>query len=245
MSINIILNGAHGKMGKTVAQAIVNEPDLQLLAGLDHQDDLKKELKKYHPDIVIDFTTPQTVFDNANTIIECGVRPVIGTTGLLAEQIKKLEIVCKQKSLGGIIAPNFSIGAILMMRFSEMAACYFSDVEIVEMHHPQKRDAPSGTAQKTAELIANNKKQKNASAPIDATLKNNMARGKSHCDIPIHAMRLSGAFARQSVVFGNSGELLTIQHDALDRNAMMPGLFLCCRKVMQLNHLVYGIEKLI
>lgn len=221
VSINILVNGASGKMGRATVTAITNEKDLQLVATTSTNDDLISEIKKHHADVVIDWTTPSAIFENAQKIISAGARAVIGTTGLTSEQIKILSEQCAQKKLGAIIAPNFSIGAVLMMKYAQDAAKYFSDVEIIEYHHPHKKDAPSGTAKRTAELIAQHKKEKN---------------------IPIHSVRIPGVFANQEVIFGGNGETLTIQHNATDRNAMMPGLFLCCRKVMTLDHLVCGME---
>lgn len=233
MPIKIIINGAQGKMGKTAVTAIESEKDLQLIASTTRGDDLSSTIKKTHADVVIDFTTPQVVFENAKIILEAGARPVIGTTGLTPEQIKALSDISHQKKLGVIIAPNFSIGAILMMRYAKDAAKYFEHVEIIEYHHPKKLDAPSGTAKKTAELIQKEKMIETNSC------------GKLHYNIPIHSVRLQGVFANQQVIFGGPGETLTIQHVALDRTTMMPGLFLCCKKVMALDHLVYGMENLI
>lgn len=243
--IKVIINGANGRMGSTTVAAIAHEKDLQLVASLGRNDDLSAAIKKHNADVVIDWTLPASVFDNAQTIIEAGARPVIGTTGLSAEQIKILSEQCASKKIGGIIAPNFSIGAVLMMKYAQDAAKYFPDVEIIEYHHPKKVDAPSGTAKKTAELIAFIKKEKNSSAEIDAQLKNNSARGENIHDVPIHSVRLTGVFANQEVIFGGEGETFTLQHQTISRSAMMPGMFLCCRKVMSLNHLIYGLEKLI
>lgn len=243
--INILINGANGKMGSTTVAAIANEKDFKLVSCTSSKDDLISEIKKHKVDVVIDWTTPASVFENTQKIIAAGARPVVGTTGLSSDQIKLLSDECKSKKIGCIIAPNFSIGAILMMRYAQDAANYFPDVEIIEYHHPHKKDAPSGTAKKTAELIAENKKQKNTSAEIDIQLKNNAARGEHYHGVPIHSIRTTGVFANQEVIFGGSGETFTIQHHATDRNAMMPGLFLCCRKVMELDYLVYGMESLL
>jgi 4-hydroxy-tetrahydrodipicolinate reductase len=243
--INVIINGAKGRMGSTTVAAIAHEKDFNLVACLGRDDDLVAAIKNHHADIVIDWTQPASVFDNAQTIIEAGARPVIGTTGLSSEQIKILSAQCEAKKLGGIIAPNFSIGAVLMMKYAQDAAKYFPDVEIIEYHHPKKLDAPSGTAKKTAELIAQVKKAKNTSAAIDVQLKNDSSRGELIHDIPVHALRLTGVFANQEVIFGDEGETFTIQHHATNRNAMMPGVFLCCSKVMTLDRLVYGLEHLI
>jgi 4-hydroxy-tetrahydrodipicolinate reductase len=245
MTIRIIINGAFGKMGQATVAAMTNESDLQLVGTAGRNDDLSAMIKNHRADVVIDWTLPSVVFDNAQKIIDAGARPVIGTTGLSPDEIKKLSDHCASKKIGGVIAPNFSIGAILMMKYAQDAARYFSDVEIIEYHHPKKVDAPSGTAKKTAELIAQTKKQKNMSTPIDNNLKNKNSRGEFYHDIPIHAIRLPGVFANQTVLFGGQGETLQLAHHATDRNAMMPGLFLCCRKVMTLDHLVYGMEHVI
>lgn len=244
MTIKIIVAGANGKMGKTTLDALANEKDLALVDVVNRGDDLSKSIRIHQADVVIDFTTPQSGYQNALAIIESDARPVIGTTGLTADNISTLKRLCDSKQLGGIVAPNFSVGAILMMRFAAEAMRFFPDVEIVEMHHPHKVDAPSGTAKKTAEMIAEHRKTKNTSHFIDSNL--NAASRGNHChDIPIHSIRMSGYFASQKIVFGNQGELFSIQHDALDRQAMMPGLFFCCREVMKMNHLLYGMENLL
>ncbi|OGT41453.1 MAG: 4-hydroxy-tetrahydrodipicolinate reductase [Gammaproteobacteria bacterium RIFCSPHIGHO2_12_FULL_40_19] len=232
-------------MGSTTVAAIAHEKTLRLVATTHRTDDLMQAIKTHHADVVIDWTAPASVFDNTQKIIDAGARPVVGTTGLTPEQIKILSEQCAAKKIGGIIAPNFSIGAILMMKYAQDAAKYFPDVEIIEYHHPKKWDAPSGTAKKTAELIATIKKEKNTSAAIDAELKNNVARGELYHNIPIHSVRLTGVFANQQVIFGGNGETFTLQHHATDRLAMMPGVFLCCKKVMGLDGLVYGLESLI
>lgn len=236
MAIKVIINGVLGKMGRVIKAHIAAQKDLQLVAETDHQDDLAKTIHDTKADVVIDFTTPQAVFNNAKTIIATGAHPVIGTTGLSVDQIQELEKLCKTKKLGGIIAPNFSLGAILMMKYAQDAAKYFSDIEIIEMHHAQKIDAPSGTAAKTAQMMA-------AVRQIpEKTPSKDRARGELHHGIPIHSVRLPGFFAHQMVIFGGNGETLTIRHDSMDRAAYMPGIFHACRKVMQLNQLVYGLE---
>lgn len=243
--IKVIINGAQGKMGRTTVSAIANEKDLQRVAQTTRTDDLSQIIKTHQADVVIDFTTPDAVFDNTKKIIEAGARAVIGTSGLTGEQIKILSALCSEKKIGCIIAPNFSIGAILLMRYAQDAAKYFPDAEIIEYHHPKKLDAPSGTAKKTAELISQNKSQANLSTPIDEQLQNHASRGLRYCSIPIHAVRMSGIFADNQVLFGNESETLLLHHRASDRYAMMPGLFLCCRKVMTLNHLIYGMENIL
>jgi 4-hydroxy-tetrahydrodipicolinate reductase len=239
MTIKVVINGALGKMGRVIKDHIVTQKDLQLVAAIDHEDDLAKIIKESKADVVIDFTTPQTVFNNAQTIIAAGVRPVIGTTGMTLDQIQQLEKLCKTKKLGGIVAPNFSMGAILMMKYAQDAAKYFSDAEIIEMHHAQKIDAPSGTAAKTAQMMAQSRKS------ADDKPHKDRARGELHHGITIHSVRLPGFFAHQTVIFGGNGETLTIRHDSTDRAAYMPGIFHACREVMKLDHLVYGLEHIL
>ena len=245
MAIKVIVNGALGKMGQTTVNAISQDNDFTLVDQLSRNDDLSSAIAHHQADIVIDFTLPDCVFENTLTVIEAGARPVVGASGLTLDQIAQLNQLCQEKKRGAIIAPNFSIGAILMMRYAQEAAKYFSDVEIIEMHHPQKVDAPSGTAKKTAELIASTKEKKNTSAKIDQSLHNNAARGEHYHDIPVHSVRLTGYFASQKVIFGGPGEIFTLSHDAVDRNSMMPGVLFSCRKVMTLDHLVYGLDNIL
>jgi len=225
MSIRILINGAQGKMGQVTVQAIQQAPDLELVATLDRGHSLITRIDETHPDVAIDFTEPKAVYKNAQIMIEMGVHPVIGTSGLTLQEIENLQHLCREKSLGGIIAPNFSLGAVLMMKYAEDAARYFKDVEIIEMHHHEKKDAPSGTANKTAQMI----KQAGHHAQYP----------------PIHSVRLPGLVAHQRVILGGLGETLTIQHDSINRDCFMPGVLLACRKVMTLKGLFYGLEKLL
>ncbi len=240
MAIKVIINGANGKMGRVTKTSIADQKDLQLVASTDHEDDLAQTIKKTHADVVIDFTTPQSAYTNAQIIMDAGARPVIGTTGLTLEQVKKLDQSCRTKKLGGIVAPNFSLGGVLMMKYAADAARYFTDAEIIEMHHAQKIDAPSGTAAKTAQMMGEARAKKSKS-----TTHKDRSRGDCQNGVTIHSVRLPGLFAHQSVIFGGNGETLTIRHDGLDRTAMMPGVFLACRKVMELDRLVYGLENLL
>ncbi|WP_267257106.1 4-hydroxy-tetrahydrodipicolinate reductase [Coxiella endosymbiont of Ornithodoros maritimus] len=239
MTINVIINGINGKMGRLVKENITAQPDFELMSGTGRQNDLAKTIQTTHADVVIDFTTPQSVFHNAEIIVQSGARPVIGTTGLTLEQIALLDKRCRNKKLGAIVAPNFSVGAVLMMKYAKEAARYFPDVEIIEMHHSQKIDAPSGTAMKTAQMIGEMRPSKKEEPFKDR------ARGEIKNGIPIHSIRLPGLFSHQSVIFGSNGETLTIRHDGMDRNCTMPGIFLACRKVMELDYLVYGLEKIL
>ena len=238
MSIKIIINGINGKMGRLVKENIPVHSDFEFVAGAGREDDLAKIIKTTKADIVIDFTTPQSVFYNAKIIIQFSARPVIGTTGLTLEQITMLDKECRSKKLGGIVAPNFSVGAMLMMCYAQDAARYFLDVEIIEMHHPQKVDVPSGTAIKTAQMINEVRLDKK-----NGPFKNGAARGgEIKNDIPVHSIRLPGLFSNQSVIFGSNGETLTLRHDGTSRHCIIPGVFLACRQVMTLEHLVYGLE---
>ena len=240
MNIRILVNGANGKMGKVTAAAIEETNDLTLVAQTGKTDNLAKAIETSKAQVVVDFTIPNSVFENCQTIIQCNASPVIGTTGLTLEQIHELTQQCAAKSLGGVIAPNFSIGAVLMMRFSELAAHYFENNEIIEFHHPYKLDSPSGTAKKTAEMM---RATMQTAKRINVT--HDSARGEYYQDIPIHSVRIPGVFAQQMVVFGGEGETLTIHHDATDRRSMMQGVLLACRRVRVLNHLVYGLDKLL
>lgn len=243
MQDRVIVNGAHGKMGIQACKTIEEHPDFQLVASLGRHDNLSAMITETHAQIVIDLTRADCVYENSLTIINQGAHPVIGTSGLLEEQIQTLRQCCHDKKLGGIIVPNFSISAVLMMRFAADAARLLPDVEIIEAHHPQKLDAPSGTAIKTAELIAAARSEAKTKLPLKELLLG--ARGATLHDVHIHSLRLPGILARQQVIFGNTGETLTITHDTIDRSSFMPGLILACQRVKQLNTLIYGLEDLL
>ncbi len=240
MPIKVIINGYQGKMGQVTVDTIASQPDLELVATTGRQDNLASAIQSTQADVVVDFTIPTAAFDNTKMIIANNARPVIGTSGLTINEIEELQTTCNKQSLGGIIAPNFSLGAVLMMKYAQDAAQYLPDVEIIEMHHPLKLDAPSGTARKTAEMIA--------AARGEHTAKNtstDSARGDNYQGVNIHSVRLPGLFAHQMVMFGGQGETLTIRHDSTDRQSMMPGVFMACRKAMELNQLIYGLEKVL
>jgi 4-hydroxy-tetrahydrodipicolinate reductase len=244
MTIRVLVNGAQGKMGQFTVAAIQGDSGLTLVGQTGHGDSLADEIKKSKADVVVDFTQADVVLKNTKTIIESGAHPVIGTSGLVQEQVDELKKLCAQKKLGGIIAPNFSIGAVLMMKHAQNIAKYFPDVEIIEMHHPGKLDSPSGTAVRTAELLS-------ASRQTTPAKKNSIretvpgARGANYLDIPIHAVRLSGLVAHQQIIFGGSGETLTLRHDSIDRLCFMPGVLLACKKVMELKELIFGLEHIL
>ena len=241
--IRVLINGAYGRMGQETQKAVSGDSKLQLVAALGHSDNLVQAIADSQAQVVIDFTTPAAVFANATTIIEMGAHPVIGTTGLQPDQIKELTRRCDEKKLGGIVAPNFAIGAILMMKFASLASQYFPDAEIIEFHHPGKLDAPSGTAIKTAEMIASHRKQEPAKLQQREVLQH--PRGAVCQGVSIHSVRLPGLIAHQQVIFGGLGETLTIRHDSLHRESFMPGVLLACKKVLELDKLVYGLEHIL
>lgn len=244
MSIRILINGAQGKMGQQTVKALADSsPELELVGTLDRNGDLATEIKKSRAQVVIDFTNAEVVFKNTETIIESGACPVIGTSGLLKDQIQALQKRSLVLKRGGIIAPNFSLGAVLLMKYAANIAKYFPQVEIIEMHHAQKLDSPSGTAIRTAELIAKERSSAKQNARSLETIPG--ARGATYEDIPIHAVRLPGLIASQQIIFGGLGETLTLRHDTIDRQSFMSGVILACRKVLELDHLVYGLENIL
>lgn len=239
----VIVNGAFGKMGQEVVKAIGNCSEFEIVAKGARHDNLGQLIKETQSDIVIDFTNAHCAFANCKTIIENGAHPVIGTTGFTTQQLDMLKRECDAQKLGGIIAPNFSIGAILMMKYAREIANYFPHVEIVELHHDGKADAPSGTALKTSELISLNRQKPEMKVAEKELIPG--ARGAVKNDIHIHSIRLPGLVAHQEVLFGGVGQTLTIRHDTYHREAFMPGVLLACQKVSQLNELVYGLENIL
>lgn len=243
MTIKLIVNGANGRMGQVFVKTTMEHDDLSLVAETGRQDNLVETIQQTQADVVVDLTTADAAYGNALAIIQAGARPVIGTSGLSLEQVKELQAEAARSKLGGIIAPNFSIGAVLMMRYAKDAARYFNNIEVIEHHHDKKADAPSGTAMKTAQLMAESRQQKPAPLVEKELLPG--ARGANHEEIHIHSVRLPGRVAHQEVIFGGTGEILTIRNDAIDRSCYMPGIVLSCRKVMELDHLVYGLEDIL
>ena len=243
MVTRVIVNGAYGKMGALACETLAQHPEFKLVAQLSKNDDLAAAIQKNEAQIVVELTRADCVYQNSATIIQQGARPVIGASGLIGPQIKELTALCEAQQLGGIIAPNFSIGAVLMMIFAAKAAHYLSEVEIIEAHHQQKLDAPSGTALKTAEVIAAAQTQVKNTLELKELIPG--ARGGSHHNINIHSLRLPGILARQEVLFGAAGETLSITHNSIDRQCFMPGIILACQKVLGLKTLVYGLEHLL
>ncbi|WP_133130681.1 4-hydroxy-tetrahydrodipicolinate reductase [Legionella yabuuchiae] len=243
MKTRVIVNGSSGKMGSMACETIQNHPEFELVRALGSQDNLSQEITATNAEVVIDLTRADCVFENSLTIIEHGAHPVIGTSGLIDDEIIRLKALCEQKKLGGIIVPNFSIGAVLMMQFAAKAAHFFNEVEIIEAHHQQKLDAPSGTALKTAEMIAANRSNRKNALPLKELVEG--ARGGKHRDVNIHSLRLPGVLAKQEVIFGSQGETLTLCHNSIDRSCFMPGVVLACQRVTSLDSLYYGLEHLL
>jgi 4-hydroxy-tetrahydrodipicolinate reductase len=242
MTPRIAINGAQGKMGTITAKTIGQNAKFKLVGEFGRHTELREAIKNSQPDIVIDFTTASSAFENAQIIIESGVRAIIGTTGFSPQQIATLKRACSKKKLGVIIAPNFSISALLLMRLAKEVANYLPYVEIIEAHHENKEEAPSGTAIKTAEMI-NQARAKTKKIKSNELITG--ARGADKDGIPIHSIRLPGFLAHEEIIFGSPGETLHLKHNTIDRNAFMPGVLLACEKVMKLDSLVYGLEDLL
>jgi 4-hydroxy-tetrahydrodipicolinate reductase len=231
-------------MGAEVVKAVTNTSDLELVAQLDLGDSLE-QLVTAGAQVVVDFTTPDSVMKNLEFLIQNDIHAVVGTTGFDSARIDSLsKELSKHPKVGVLIAPNFAIGAVLMMEFAEKAARYFESAEIVEMHHPAKVDAPSGTAARTAELMTQARKDSKKAPMPDATKQSlDGARGSKVGDIPIHSIRAQGLVAHQEVLLGGVGETLTIRHDSLDRAGFMPGVLLGVRSVINHPGLTHGLDK--
>lgn len=242
--IKVGVLGARGRMGAEVVKAVTEAADLELVAALDLGDSLET-LKSNGAQVVVDFTTPDSVMANLEFLANNGIHAVVGTTGFDAARIATLEkLVAANPSVGILVAPNFAIGAVLMMEFVTKAAKYFESAEIIELHHPNKVDAPSGTASRTAELMSKARKDAGLAAMPDATSTSIAgARGATVGDIPVHSVRLRGLIAHQEVLLGGLGETLTIRHDSLDRAGFMPGVLLGVRSVISKPGLTFGLEK--
>ena len=238
--IKVGVLGTKGRMGSEVVKAVEAASDMQLHAAIDLGDSIDKVIGA---DVVVDFTNPDNVMKNLEFLINNDINAVVGTTGFDAGRMAQLEgWLASHPKVGVFIAPNFAIGAVLMMEFAKQAAPYFESVEIIELHHPNKVDAPSGTAARTAELI--NQARSAMQKQPDATNSGiEGARGAKVGDVPIHSVRLRGLVAHQEVLFGGLGETLTIRHDSLDRVGFMPGVLLGCREIIKKPGLTIGLEK--
>jgi 4-hydroxy-tetrahydrodipicolinate reductase len=243
--IRVAIGGYRGKVGAVLAAAFEAEPGIDYVGGVGPGDDLATFLKQKRPAAFVDFTRPSVALHNALAAVAAGAAPVVGTTGIPADGIDKLEVACREKGLGGIVAPNFAIGAVLMMRLAEIAAPHFDAVEIVEMHHAAKLDAPSGTALATARRLA----AKRGSRPFahKKAEKETLAgtRGGEEGAVAVHSIRLPGLVADQEVIFGLPGQTLTIAHRTTSREAYVPGVLLAIRRVTSEPHFYRGLDQLL
>ncbi|CFX75606.1 Dihydrodipicolinate reductase, bacterial/plant [Syntrophomonas zehnderi OL-4] len=262
--IKVIVSGALGKMGMETARAVHNDPELELVGLVDIRargevfgdiagnkeisltihNDLDKMIEMTRPDVMVDFTNPQAVYNNTRTALKQKITSIVGTTGLNEVELRQLEKLALDKQVGVAVIPNFALGAVLMMKLAQEAAQYFPDVEIIELHHDQKLDAPSGTAIKTAEMITANRQ------PIPARNSREFekisgARGGEINGIRVHSVRLPGLIAHQEVIFGGVGQSLRIRHDSFDRVGFMPGVIMSIKKMITTTGLVYGLENLL
>ena len=236
--------GAKGKVGATMVQAVEAAHDLTFTAGVDAGDPLSMFADR-HTEVVIDFTHPDVVMDNLKFLIDNGIHAVVGTTGFTDERLSQVEAWLEQsRTTAVLIAPNFAIGAVLSMHFAKQAARFFESAEVIELHHPQKADAPSGTAARTARLIADARKGLPPNPDATSTGMDG-ARGADVDGIPVHSVRLAGLVAHQEVLFGTQGETLTIRHDSLDRTSFVPGVLLAVRTVREHPGLTVGLEPIL
>lgn len=247
--INVAVCGANGRMGQAVIKAVEAAEDMALVARIDVNNGefatIADAKDSVNIDILVDFTQPSSVYENALYCLNNGINIVVGTTGLSDVQIEELKKLSTSQNTGCLIAPNFSTGAVLMMMFAKMAAKYFNNAEIIELHHNQKKDAPSGTAVKTAKMMAEvNENFTFGNCPEVETIEG--ARGaNSYSNIHIHSVRMPGFMASQEVVFGSSGQTLRIRHDSTDRECYMNGVLLSIRYVNEHKEFVYGLENIL
>jgi 4-hydroxy-tetrahydrodipicolinate reductase len=236
--------GAKGKVGATMVAAVQAADDLTLSAEVDAGDPVSLFVDS-GTEVVIDFTHPDVVMDNLKFLIDNGIHAVVGTTGFTDERLERVDAwLAESPGTSVLIAPNFAIGAVLSMRFAAQAARFFESAEIVELHHPNKADAPSGTAARTARLVAEARKGMPPNPDSTSTALPG-ARGADVDGIPVHAVRLAGLVAHQEVLFGTQGETLTIRHDSIDRTSFVPGVLLAVRHIRERPGLTVGIEPLL
>lgn len=247
--INVAVCGSNGKMGKEVVRAVNEDSELTLVAQIDIVDgeysSIENASKAQKIDVLVDFTQPKSIYENAQYCLNNEINIVIGTTGLSDEQIANLKSLSEKNKVSCLIAPNFSTGAVLMMMFAKQAAKYFDNAEIIELHHNQKKDAPSGTAVKTALMMseASEKSFVTGNCPETETIKG--ARGGiSYSDIHIHSVRMPGYIASQEVLFGSSGQTFKIRHDSMNRECYMPGVLMAVKHVVKQPEFIYGLENI-
>lgn len=245
MSIRVAVVGAAGRMGKTVCQAVENAEDMELVARLDAGDVISTETLG-GAEVVVEFTVPSVTKKNVLALIDAGVDVVVGTTGWDEESLAEVEEAARAKGVHVLIAPNYALSAVLVMAFAEKAAPYFESVEVLELHHPNKVDAPSGTASTTAARIAKARAQADVPLSPDATETDPQgARGANIDGVHVHAVRLRGLNAHEEVLLGNPGEQLIIRQDSFDRESFMPGVLLAVRNVSHCGPFTYGLDSLL
>ncbi|MFF4850166.1 4-hydroxy-tetrahydrodipicolinate reductase [Streptomyces sp. NPDC001194] len=241
--LRVAVLGAQGRIGSEAVKAVEAAEDMELVAALGRGDKLET-VAEAGAQVAVELTTPDSVMGNLDFLIGHGIHAVVGTTGWNEERLGRLDTwLAGSPSTGVLIAPNFSIGAVLTMKFAAQAARYFESVEVVELHHPNKVDAPSGTATRTAQLIAAARAEAGCAPQPDATATAlDGARGANVDGVPVHAIRLRGLLAHQEVLLGGEGETLTIRHDSLHHSSFMPGILLGARRVVQHPGLTFGLE---
>mgnify|MGYP001423642225 FL=1 len=274
-AIPVLVSGALGRMGSEVVNTVLNSQDCKLVAAIDTNNknngeniskllnlkscdvflsnDLEGTLcsisqeyrnEKIKP-VLVDFTHPDSVFENTRSAIAYGISPIVGTTGLSPSQINDLSIFAQKAEIGGAIIPNFSVGMVLLQQAASVAAKFYDNIELIEMHHNQKADSPSGTCIKTAEMIEEYPKKYNQSLVKESESLKGVRGGLRDSGLNVHSIRLPGLLAHQVVIMGSPGETYTIKHDTIDRKAYMPGVLQAIRKIGRFNSLVYGLEKLV
>ncbi|MBQ4114499.1 4-hydroxy-tetrahydrodipicolinate reductase [bacterium] len=246
--IKVAVCGANGKMGQEVVKAVNSANDMELVAKIDiingEFESIKEAKEAQVIDVLIDFTQPASIYENALFCLNNGIKIVIGTTGLTDEQISNLKKLSQENSVSCLIAPNFSTGAVLMMKFAQMASKYFDNAEIIELHHNQKKDAPSGTAIKTAQLMSESNEDFTKGNCIETETIAGSRGGTSYNNIHIHSIRMPGYIASQEVLFGASGQIMSIRHDSMNRECYMAGVLLATRYVAENNEFIYGLDNI-
>lgn len=246
--INVAVCGANGKMGQQVIKTVNDAEDMTVVAKIDINNGefatIKDAKDSVNIDILVDFTQPKSIYENALYCLSNGINIVIGTTGLTDEQINELKKLSESNKLGCLIAPNFSTGAVLMMKFAQMAAKYFNNAEIIELHHNQKKDAPSGTAVKTAQMMAEANNEFTTGNCTEVETIQGARGANSYNNIHIHSVRMPGFMASQEVIFGSNGQTLKIRHDSTDRECYMPGVLLGIRHIAENKKFIYGLDNI-
>jgi 4-hydroxy-tetrahydrodipicolinate reductase len=243
--VKVAVAGYRGKVGSVLAAAFQNEPDIEYVGGVSRGDNLAEFLHERRPRALVDFTRPSEALHNALAAVAAGASPVIGTTGLSAADVDKLETACREKKIGGIVAPNFAVGAVLMMHLADIAAPHFDAAEIIELHHAGKLDAPSGTALSTARRLASRRGDRPFAHKKAEKETLAGTRGGEEGNVAIHSVRLPGFVADQEVIFGLPGQTLTIAHRTTSREAYVPGVLLAIRRVTTEPRFYRGLDELL